>query len=83
MFLCQNDEIIMTHGCIATIEEFGQVAMHLIYRLSYFCVAAATLVVKHLLYSMGLMVMKVYNYYAINKANDLIILCWNLNVMML
>ena len=50
----------MIHGCIRTIVEFGQVAMHLIYRLSYFCVTTATLVFKYLLHLMRLMVMKVY-----------------------
>ena len=45
----------MTH--LYTIVEFGQVAMHLIYRLSYFCITSATLVVKYLL---RLMVMEVY-----------------------
>ena len=46
----------MTH--VYTIVEFGKVAMHLIYRLSYFCVTTATLVVKYIL--IRLMVMEVY-----------------------
>ena len=45
---------------VYTIVEFGQVAMYLIYRLSYFCITTATLVVKYLLYLMRLMVMEVY-----------------------
>ena len=60
VFLCQKDEIIMTHGCIATIVEFGQVAMHLIYGLSYFCATTATLVIKYLLHLMRVMAMEVY-----------------------
>ena len=47
----------MTH--VYTIVEFGQVAMHLIHRLSYFCVTTATLVVKYLLHLMRLMVLEV------------------------
>ena len=34
---------------------YGQVAVHLINRLSYFCVTTATLVVKYLLHLMRLM----------------------------
>ena len=48
----------MTH--VYTIVEFGQVAMHLIYRLSYFYVTTTTLVVKYLLHLMRLMIMEVY-----------------------
>ena len=48
----------MTH--VYTIVEFGQVAMQLIYRLSYFCVTTVTLEVKYLLQLMRLMVMEVY-----------------------
>ena len=60
VFLCQNDEIISYDTCVYTIVEFGQVAMHLMYRLSYFCVTTATLVVKCLLHLMRLMAMEVY-----------------------
>ena len=56
VFLCQNDETISYDTCI----YHGQVAMHLIYRLSYFWVTTATLVVKYLLHLMRLMVMEVY-----------------------
>ena len=42
----KNDEIVTTYGCSYTIVEFGQVATHLIYRLSYCCVTTATLMVE-------------------------------------
>ena len=39
---------------------WASIDMHLIYRLSYFYVTIATLVVKYLLHLMRLMVMEVY-----------------------
>ena len=69
----------MTH--VYTIGEFGQVAMHLI-----------QLLLCHNYHFRDQIIISIaFNeingngsvYYAINKANDLIIHCWNLNVMML
>ena len=79
-----NDEVIMTHGCSYAIAEFGQVAMHL-NRPSYFCVTTATVVLK---INTGSITFNEINsngslYYSINKASDLIIHCWNLNVIII
>ena len=67
----------MTH--VYTIVEFGQVAMHLIYSLlCHNC---------HFRGQISIAINEINGngsvYYAINKANDLIIHCWNLNVLML
>ena len=67
----------MTH--MYTIVEFGQVAMHLIeLLLCHNC---------HFRGKISIAINEINGngsvYYAINKANDLIIHCWNLNVLML